>query len=165
MKKDQYREYLASEAWQIRRKWKLEQADHRCQVCNSDEQLHVHHRTYDRLGNERENDLTVLCRDCHALFHHRMPDPAESDPEMSTLEAWRRAISGGLSLHPQDLDTLRRAHADYFSADNLLLLQFEYTPDEHAMRRDRRGSVARVAAYIQEATGRYVNVGVTSWIW
>lgn len=30
--------------------------------------LDVHHRTYERLGNESPDDLTVLCRDCHKLF-------------------------------------------------------------------------------------------------
>lgn len=32
-------------------------------------ELDVHHRTYERLGQEQEYDLTVLCHRCHSLFH------------------------------------------------------------------------------------------------
>jgi replicative DNA helicase len=33
--------------------------------------LEVHHRTYERIGQERSEDLTVLCDVCHGLFHER----------------------------------------------------------------------------------------------
>lgn len=80
-----YAEYIRSEAWQIRRKWKLEQADFKCQVCNSGGELHVHHRTYARLGSERENDLTVLCKKCHEKFHDRLP--AKPDAPAAALRS------------------------------------------------------------------------------
>jgi hypothetical protein len=67
----EYREvYLRSEHWRETRAAALERAEHRCQVCNSAKQLDVHHRTYERLGEERPADLTVLCRTCHDR-HHR----------------------------------------------------------------------------------------------
>lgn len=70
MDRRQYREeYLNSEHWHITRLAALERAGHRCQVCNGADRLDVHHRTYERLGNERPEDLTVLCRRCHDLFH------------------------------------------------------------------------------------------------
>jgi len=55
-----YEDYLASEEWQRQRQWHLTVAGHRCQVCNSDERLETHHRTYERKGNEAFGDLTVL---------------------------------------------------------------------------------------------------------
>jgi 5-methylcytosine-specific restriction endonuclease McrA len=64
-----YQEYLASPEWQGTRDDALHQAKHRCHICNSRHQLEVHHRTYERIGRERPDDLTVLCRPCHALFH------------------------------------------------------------------------------------------------
>lgn len=64
-----YQEYLLSETWQERRKAALEWAENRCQICNSDKELNVHHRTYERLGNERLADLTVLCKQCHSSHH------------------------------------------------------------------------------------------------
>lgn len=64
-----YSEYLKSEWWQQRRLKSLARAEHRCQVCNAGSRLEVHHRTYERLGHERDADLVVLCRNCHELFH------------------------------------------------------------------------------------------------
>lgn len=64
-----YPDYLDSEEWRERRSWAIEDAGGRCQVCNSPDQLHVHHRTYERRGYEAPGDLTVLCAECHELFH------------------------------------------------------------------------------------------------
>lgn len=65
-----YDEYLQTEQWQEKRKAALAAAGYRCQVCNADDrELHVHHRTYERRGNEVPDDLTVLCCECHQLFH------------------------------------------------------------------------------------------------
>lgn len=36
--------------------------------------IHVHHRTYERIGQERIADLEVLCAGCHAK-HHGHPQP------------------------------------------------------------------------------------------
>lgn len=67
-----YREYLRTSEWRARRLVALERAEHRCQVCNTPERLDVHHRTYEHIGEERDEDLLVLCRGCHGLFHeHR----------------------------------------------------------------------------------------------
>lgn len=65
-----YREYLKTPEWQARRSQHVKSAGFRCQVCNaSDVQLNVHHRTYERRGNEYYKDLLALCRDCHEIFH------------------------------------------------------------------------------------------------
>lgn len=64
-----YREYIRSPEWRAKADAAKERAGHRCQLCNSDGQLDAHHRTYKRLGNEEPEDITVLCRDCHAKFH------------------------------------------------------------------------------------------------
>jgi 5-methylcytosine-specific restriction endonuclease McrA len=64
-----YDEYLVSPEWRARRLAALERAGDRCQLCNRDGHLHVHHRTYDRVGHEDPGDLTVLCDECHAWFH------------------------------------------------------------------------------------------------
>lgn len=69
MKKVDYHEYLQSEGWKVRRQWKLEAAGDRCQLCDATHHLQVHHRTYERLGNERISDLIVLCEGCHRKFH------------------------------------------------------------------------------------------------
>ncbi|HEU5108042.1 MAG TPA: hypothetical protein VFT95_05745, partial [Micromonosporaceae bacterium] len=65
-----YREYLLTPEWQERRKARLKAARYRCQVCNAqNRRLNVHHRTYERRGEEYARDLIVLCEECHHLFH------------------------------------------------------------------------------------------------
>lgn len=64
-----YREYLKTAHWEETRKKALDRARHRCQACNTQDDLHVHHRTYERRGEERDDDLTVLCRSCHSRIH------------------------------------------------------------------------------------------------
>lgn len=64
-----YPEYLQTPEWQARRQFALDRAEWRCQVCNREDRLHVHHNTYERRGVERAADLIVLCEDCHGLYH------------------------------------------------------------------------------------------------
>lgn len=64
-----YAEYLLTDHWQEQRQAALERANHRCQVCNATITLNVHHRTYERRGDELPEDLIVLCQGCHQLFH------------------------------------------------------------------------------------------------
>jgi 5-methylcytosine-specific restriction endonuclease McrA len=70
-----YHEYLLSPQWQEKRSMAIYCAGNRCQVCNSPDNLEVHHRTYERLGCEAIADLTVLCSDCHRMFSKRSPKP------------------------------------------------------------------------------------------
>lgn len=64
-----YREYLQTPEWKATRKQKLKRANYKCQLCNAGGVLNVHHRTYERRGNEDDNDLIVLCQPCHEIFH------------------------------------------------------------------------------------------------
>jgi hypothetical protein len=68
-RKQGYSEYLESPAWRARRDAAIARAEGRCQLCNSSRRLNVHHRTYERVDNERDGDLTVLCQKCHERFH------------------------------------------------------------------------------------------------
>jgi hypothetical protein len=75
-RKQMYHSYLESPEWRSIRGQALQRAEGRCQVCNAANGLQAHHRTYRRLGGERIEDVTILCRRCHELFHTggRMPD-------------------------------------------------------------------------------------------
>jgi hypothetical protein len=64
-----YVDYLESPEWWNVRMCALHAAGWRCEVCNTDDELVVHHRAYERRGEEVLEDLTVLCRDCHHRFH------------------------------------------------------------------------------------------------
>lgn len=65
----EYYGYINGKAWKRRRRKKIESVGGKCERCKSDRFLHVHHLTYARLGREKDRDLEVLCKDCHALEH------------------------------------------------------------------------------------------------
>lgn len=67
-----YKQYLNSSDWRKKANAAKLRALSRCQLCNESHtpnELHAHHRTYERLGHENEMDLTVLCIRCHEIFH------------------------------------------------------------------------------------------------
>lgn len=53
-----------------------------CQACGSGEDLQVHHRHYDTLGNEAPRDLVLLCDACHEATH-KFEWPAEEIDELA----------------------------------------------------------------------------------
>lgn len=67
-----YEEYLKTQHWNTFRRLVLERDGYRCVVCNSDKNLHVHHRHYES-GRYMEslNDCYTLCKTCHEAFHKR----------------------------------------------------------------------------------------------
>ncbi len=86
-----YHKYIKSAAWRKRARGAKKHAKGRCQVCYSDGELHAHHRTYERLGNEEPMDLTVLCSDCHKLVHGRLAT-LESEQEWKQWADTFRAL-------------------------------------------------------------------------
>ncbi len=60
-----YRSYLASPEWQVKRLAAITRDGGECRICAERFDLEVHHKTYDRVGDEAENDLTTLCDKCH----------------------------------------------------------------------------------------------------
>ncbi len=73
-----YNEYIKSPEWRSRANAAKQRAGYRCRICNRHQReipLHAHHRTYERLGHELPDDITVLCEDCHHLYeqHKHLP--------------------------------------------------------------------------------------------
>lgn len=65
-----YAEYLKTDHWHFTRRLAIQRAGGRCCVCNDhDGRLEVHHNTYENRGEERPEDLVVLCDACHTLYH------------------------------------------------------------------------------------------------
>ena len=64
-----YDEYLYKPHWREMRKQVLKRAAYRCEKCGKQARLHVHHKTYSRLGQELERDLLALCTECHNGAH------------------------------------------------------------------------------------------------
>lgn len=66
-----YYEFLNTPYWKAISEKMKSKANWKCQLCNSNEKLATHHRTYDHHGYEIMNlkDLIVLCTECHEKFH------------------------------------------------------------------------------------------------
>lgn len=68
VKTSEYSLYLQSPEWREKAN-KEKEKNPNCSLCNRKGELHVHHRTYVRCGQEQDGDLIVLCSDCHNIFH------------------------------------------------------------------------------------------------
>lgn len=70
-----YQSYIQSPTWRAvrRRYWesKLPKFCYGCELpwLTFNQGMHVHHRTYKNLGNERLMDLIPLCQRCHSATH------------------------------------------------------------------------------------------------
>jgi RNase P subunit RPR2 len=69
MKRPRYQDYIQSPEWEKVRKRILKRARGKCEKCRKRPPLQVHHLTYARLGNERDEDLLAVCGPCHQSFH------------------------------------------------------------------------------------------------
>jgi len=79
-RKKLYEKFLNSELWDDRRTKLFGEYDKACEVCNSEKIVQVHHNNYAQiLGEERNKDLVILCKDCHNLFHSKsyVKDPSK----------------------------------------------------------------------------------------
>lgn len=64
-----YHEYIKSAQWQQRASAMKMHTGYRCENCGKSRNLTVHHLNYDHLGDERIEDLKVLCWECHREEH------------------------------------------------------------------------------------------------
>ena len=64
-----YGDYLQTRHWAITKAKSISNAHYACDKCGSQSGLHVHHVSYDRIGEEELDDLRVLCNSCHKKEH------------------------------------------------------------------------------------------------
>jgi len=86
MKPTKYYTYIRSNKWkQIAYDLKA-RVGWRCERCNKksrpDNHLTVHHLHYETLGNERPQDVMVLCWSCHQ-FMHEWPPAANDNRQLN----------------------------------------------------------------------------------
>lgn len=70
--KIRYEKYLLSDEWRELKLDLLMKRGCKCEKCKRSRQpnmLQVHHKTYDRIFNEKESDLILLCGKCHMREH------------------------------------------------------------------------------------------------
>lgn len=66
---DLYESHLESQAWRSIRAAVIARSGGKCEGCKTAPVAHVHHLSYENLGNEPLTDLEALCRPCHAARH------------------------------------------------------------------------------------------------
>lgn len=66
-----YHDFLETPYWKAIAEKVKYKANFRCQICNSNERLNVHHRSYKNHGDELHHmgDLICICKDCHEKHH------------------------------------------------------------------------------------------------
>lgn len=64
-----YHGYLKSDVWKRKRKSAIEKAGYKCSLCGTAKNLNVHHITYENVPFEEDDDLIVVCRQCHEKLH------------------------------------------------------------------------------------------------
>lgn len=69
-----YNDYIKSDDWKKKRQTALIHYHFQCCFCGRKYELDVHHKKYDNLFNEPFEDLTVLCRAHHTLFHDHIQE-------------------------------------------------------------------------------------------
>jgi Mrr N-terminal domain len=92
-----YRRYLRTPEWRRTRAAALHRAGYACSldIAHTDD-LEVHHRTYERLGQELATDLTVLCDACHGRHHEHFGLPrrqSEPPPDARPQSLLRRLFT------------------------------------------------------------------------
>jgi hypothetical protein len=68
-RKEEYHEYLKSPEWKAFRKRVFEHYGKKCAECKRTKHLHIHHKTYENVFNEKLEDVIVLCEIHHAKIH------------------------------------------------------------------------------------------------
>lgn len=69
MNREQYHEYLRSDAWKEKRRLVIKRCGNTCEDCHLIPVEQVHHLHYRNVGNEELDDLVGLCAECHAERH------------------------------------------------------------------------------------------------
>ena len=66
-----YCDFLKTPYWKAISERVKYKAKYKCQICNSTDNLCVHHRSYSSHGDEVHNleDLICICKDCHTKHH------------------------------------------------------------------------------------------------
>ena len=70
--RERYQIVISSERWKRLRLKLIEKNESKCSRCgwqknafDKSRNLELHHKTYERLGEERESDLEIVCSICH----------------------------------------------------------------------------------------------------
>jgi len=94
-----YDDYIRGPEWAGRRHEACKAAHWRCEVCNQPSlRLEVHHKNYDRLGEELPSDLMVLCHECHKEADKPWKDKRFAMEHIGKFVSWARSTHPGVEV-------------------------------------------------------------------
>ena len=98
-----YEAYINSDAWSRRRELYFTKHPKRCVACGETEKIHLHHKTYARMGRELDKDLSALCEFCHSTLHrwHQEVGGDLLDISEDFIEHFRKQSSPKKKEEPQ----------------------------------------------------------------
>jgi len=100
-----YKEYLKTKHWQgVKNRMYNSKIKYECNCCGKRKGLQLHHKSYNRVGNERLNDLIWLCGDCHEKVHEGNPKGAE---------LWSKARKVRKSMNKKTKPTKHKKNKQY----------------------------------------------------
>lgn len=73
----EYYEATHSEYWYYLKKDVIQERGYECEDCGVTRALELHHKTYERLGEEEMGDVELLCRRCHGEGRHGHKDDSQ----------------------------------------------------------------------------------------
>jgi hypothetical protein len=83
MNKSEYQKYLASREWALLKGQVRKRSHGRCERCLCFEYEQTHHLTYERIGEEKLEDLLAVCEPCHEYISGK----SNNDPSVVFLYA------------------------------------------------------------------------------
>ncbi len=90
-----YRERLCSADWSAIRRDRIIENRWRCEECGYlSYDLDLHHETYDRLGQERRQDLRLLCKVCHRRADTARRRRVEARAWSARVDGWATKVYG-----------------------------------------------------------------------
>jgi hypothetical protein len=92
----EYTEYMQSKKWAGRKRRLFNKRGYACEMCGAHGPVEVHHKNYDRLGKELDEDLLIVCKECHP----------KADKVRAELEARRVAQVGIRWATLEEVETL-----------------------------------------------------------
>jgi hypothetical protein len=87
-----YKRYLASREWAIRKQKIHERSGGLCERCSTGKMENVHHLTYENICNEPLKDLISVCAKCHEFLSGKtFEDPATPTSRHNELDHFKIA--------------------------------------------------------------------------
>lgn len=103
MNKEEYRTRLDSKWWKDLAAELKDFVQNTCQICGNDKHaLHIHHLSYNNLGNNKEyEDMVVVCEGCHDTYHsvHRLPPMGRFSREEKLAHFADTVANKGIDTH------------------------------------------------------------------